>query len=71
MAVRNADPEALAPEAAPMASRHVGFRPGLVEEDQARGVEVDLPLEPGLASAQDVGTSLLARMGSLFLRVIR
>ena len=70
MAVWNADPQALAPEAAPVAAGHVGFRPGLVDEHQALGIEIELPLEPGLAPAQDVRTGLLARMSGLFLRVI-
>ena len=70
VAVRNADPEALAPEAAPVPARHVGLGPGLVDEHQARGVEIELPLEPGLAPAHDVGTALLAGMGGLFLRVM-
>ena len=70
MAVGNADPQTLAPEAAPMTAGHVGCGPGLVDEHQALGIEIELPLEPGLAPAQDVRTGLLARMSGLFLRVI-
>jgi hypothetical protein len=53
-----------------MTAGHIGFRPGLVDEHQAFGIEIELPLEPSLAPAQDVRTSLLARVSGLFLRVI-
>ena len=71
MPVRHADPQALARGAPAMAARHVGRGPGLVDEDEARGIEIELGVEPGLAPLQDVGTVLLAGMGGLFLRVIR
>ena len=70
MAVRDADPQPLAPRAASVAARHVGRGPGLVDEHQALGIEVELTLEPGLALAQDVGAVLLAGVGGLFLRVM-
>lgn len=53
-----------------MAAGHVGRGPGLVDEDEALGVEVELAVEPGLALAQDVRAVLLARVPDLFLRVI-
>src|SRR3954454_10209917 len=52
-------------------ARHVGRGPGLVDEDEARGIEVELALEPGLAPLQDVGAVLLGRLRRLFLSVIR
>jgi hypothetical protein len=49
---------------------HVGLRPGLVDEDEALRIEVELAIEPGFAPLQDVGTILFRGMGGLFLRVI-
>ena len=45
-------------------------RPGLVDKDQAFGIEIGLAVEPGLAPLQDVGAVLLGRVRRLFLRVI-
>jgi hypothetical protein len=70
MTVRNADPQALTARSATVTARHVGGGPGLVDEDQALGVEIKLPFEPGLALLRDVGTTLLGRVRSLFLRVM-
>jgi hypothetical protein len=53
-----------------MAARHVGGGPGLIDEHEAFGFEVDLTVEPVLALPQDVGTVLLDRVPGLFLRVI-
>jgi hypothetical protein len=66
----NAHPQALAAPAAPIAARHVGGGPSLIDKHQALGIQVELPLEPGLAFRQDVRAGLLAGMGGLFLRVI-
>ncbi len=41
---------------------------GLIDEDEARGVEIELTIEPVLAPLQDVGTVLLCRVRGLFLR---
>jgi hypothetical protein len=54
-----------------VASRHLGGRAGLVDEHQPLGVQIRLALEPGLPTAQDVGTILLGRVPGLFLSVIR
>jgi hypothetical protein len=70
MAMGNAHPQALAAPAAPIAARHVGGGPSLIDKHQALGIQVELPLEPGLAFRQDVRAGLLAGMGGLFLRVI-
>jgi hypothetical protein len=53
-----------------MGAGHVGLRPGLIDEDQARGVKIWLRLEPGAPAPQDIRPILLARMASLFLRVM-
>ena len=69
MSVRDAGPEALAlrrPAAQPC---HVGRCPGLVDEDEASRVEIELAVEPRLAPLQDIGSVLLGRMGGLFLNV--
>ena len=54
----------------PVAARHVGGGPGLVDEDQTLGVEIGLGVEPGPALAQDVRAVLLDGVASLFFRVI-
>jgi len=66
----DAGAQALAVTAAAIAPRHVGRCPGLVDEDQLVGIEIELTLEPFLALLQDVGAILLCRMAGLFLRVI-
>jgi len=53
-----------------MAAGHVGGSPGLVDEDQALRIEIELTVEPALALPQDVGSVLLDSMAGLFLRVI-
>ncbi len=70
MAVGNAGPQALASRCSTVAPGHVGGGPGLVNEDQAFRVEVELTLEPGLAPPQDIGAVLLGGRRRLFLRVI-
>ena len=70
MSEGDAGAQALAPPATTMAPCHVGGRPGLVDEDQLVGVEIELAVEPLLATEQDVGTILLRRVAGLFLRVI-
>jgi hypothetical protein len=49
--------------------RHVGCRPGFVDEDEAVRVKIKLAVEPALALSQDVGALLLDGVCSLFLRV--
>ncbi|KTR81619.1 hypothetical protein NS277_16405 [Novosphingobium barchaimii] len=70
MAVREAHPQPLAFRAATVTAGHVGGGPGLVDEHEAFGFEVDLAVEPVPALPQDVGTVLLDRVAGLFLRVI-
>jgi hypothetical protein len=70
MAVRDADTQALAAAATAVGARHVGRSPGLVDEDQAFGIKIELTVEPGFALLQDVGAVLFGRMRGLFLRVM-
>ena len=65
----HAHPQPLAFAASTMGARHVGGRPGLVDEDQPVGMKVELVVEPGLPQLQDVGAVLLDGVRSLFLRV--
>ena len=69
MSMRHAGTEPLPTSAAAIATSRVGGCLGLVDEDQALGIEVELPLEPCPAPLYDVGAVLLAR-ARLFLRVI-
>jgi enamine deaminase RidA (YjgF/YER057c/UK114 family) len=68
--VREAHPQALALGAAAMAAGHVGGGPGLVNEDEAIRVQIELAIEPLLALLQDIGAILLDGVASLFLRVM-
>src|ERR1700741_2064526 len=70
MPVWKAHAQALASGATAVAAGHVGRRPGLVDEDQARRIEVELAIEPGPALPQDGGPILLDRVPGLFLRVM-
>src|SRR5690606_34201217 len=65
--MREAHSQALTPGAAPMTAGHVC---GLVDENQALGIQIDLTVEPVVALPQDVGPVLLDGMPSLFLRVM-
>jgi hypothetical protein len=49
-----------------MATRHVGGRPGFVDENEALGVQIRLIVEPVFASLQDVRTFLLGGVRGLF-----
>jgi len=70
VAVGEAHPQALALGAPSVAAGHVGRGPGLVDEHEALGLQIELTVEPCPALAQDVGTVLLDRVPGLFLRVI-
>src|SRR5215204_2852834 len=50
MTVRHAGPQALAAERSSIPPGHVRRGPGLVDEDEARGVEIKLLVEPDGAS---------------------
>jgi hypothetical protein len=70
VAVRDADTQAFAAAAAAVGASHVGRSPGLVDEDRAFGIKIELTFEPGLAPLRDVGALLLGRVRRLFLRVM-
>jgi hypothetical protein len=70
MAVRHAHAQPVAARHPPISARHVGRGPGLVDENEAFGIEVGLSLEPVLPSLHDVRTLLFAGVRGLFLRVI-
>src|SRR6201987_3673312 len=70
MAVRDESPQPLAPQGAPSRARHVGGRPGLVDEDELFQIEMELAVPPGFARLQDVRPLLLAGVRGLFLIVI-
>ena len=62
MTVRHRGTAALAAFGAPAQAGHLGRGAGLVDEDQALGVEVRLGVEPGAALGRDVGPFLLGRL---------
>jgi len=68
--VRHAGPQSFAARRPAVATRHVRRCPGLIDEDELLGIEIELTVKPFLAPLQDVGTILLGRVRSLFLRVI-
>ena len=70
MAVRNGSAQALSPGRPSAQTGHVGRDPSLVDEHEPGRVEIELPLEPGLAPPQDVWTVLLGRVRTLFFTVI-
>jgi hypothetical protein len=45
---------------------HVGLGPGLVDEDEPRGIEPSLIALPALTPPFDVGTVLLGRVQAFF-----
>jgi hypothetical protein len=66
MAVRNRGSTPLAPGCPAIAPCHLGRGTGLINEHQALGLEVDLPVKPGLPLDIDLGTLLLGGMRGLF-----
>ncbi len=70
VAVGEAHPQALTLGAPPVAAGHVGRGPGLGDEHEALGFQIELAVEPGPTLVQDVGAVLLDRVPGLFLRVM-
>ena len=66
MPVRYGYAQTLAARRLSVGAGHVGLGPGLVDEHQALGLQVDLAVEPLLASGQDVRSVLFRRVGGLF-----
>ena len=67
MAVRDAGPQALAARRPAPERSHVGLGPGLVDEDEAGGIDKPLPRRPLGASPRHVGAVLFGRDQRLFL----
>ncbi len=65
-AVRHLGEEPLPLPAATVAARHIGLGPGLIDEDQARGVDPVLILLPARPPAGHVRTILLAGVQGFF-----
>ena len=68
--MRHRNAAALAPRCPAITPLHVGGSRGLVEEDNTPGIEVQLPLEPGLARLHHVRAALLGDVQIPFLRVM-
>jgi hypothetical protein len=66
VAVGHRCPASLAAPRATVAPRPLGRGAGLVDEDQALGVQIGLRLEPGPAPAQNVRALLLAGVRGFF-----
>jgi hypothetical protein len=66
VAVRNGGAATLAPQRPTVEPRHLGGGAGLVDEDQALRVEVELAVEPGPACRLDIAALLLSRVRGLF-----
>jgi hypothetical protein len=66
MAVRNMPDQALTARRAAVRARHVGFHPGLVDEDQALGINASLIAPPPGAFTSDVGALLLGGAQGFF-----
>ena len=71
MSVRDAGAQPLTLRCPATDASHVGRGPGLVDEDEAGRIQLELLVEPLLAPLQDVRPVLLGRVRGLFLRVIR
>ena len=69
MSMRDSSAQPFAAGRAPTGARHIGRRPGFVDEDELGGIKVQLIIEPALALFLDVGTALLYSVASLFLRL--
>jgi hypothetical protein len=54
-----------------MGAGHVGFGPGLVDENQTVWIYIGLALEPFPTPLQDIRTILFRCVRRLFLRVMR
>jgi hypothetical protein len=66
MTMRDGRTAALAPWGAATRTGHLGGRSGLIDEDQALGIEVRLRVEPSLALRGDVGPLLFVGVRGFF-----
>jgi len=70
MPVRRSVNHPLADRGATSKTRHVRFRPGFIDEDQASAVEVALMFTPVCSPRRHIRTILLLRVDRLFLNEI-
>ena len=70
MTVRHACPAALAARTAAAQPRHLCVYTCLINEDEPFWLQLQLVLEPGFATSQDIGALLLGSMRRLFLTVM-
>jgi hypothetical protein len=66
VAVRHMGDQTLSPRGAAVGACHVGLGPGLVDEDQAGGVDARLMATPARAAAGDVGPMLFGGVQAFF-----
>ena len=66
VAVRDADAQSPAAPASAALARHLRGRPGLIDEHEFGRIEIELAVEPLLASLQDVRALLLLGMRRFF-----
>jgi hypothetical protein len=66
VAVRGKAAQALSSRPPAAQRGHVGLDPGFVDEDEPLRIDAALPRSPALASASDVGPSLLKREQRFF-----
>ena len=71
MAVRHGRLTAFAARRTAIKTRHLRRCPGLVDEDELRGIEAGLPLKPSLTGTLYVRSLLLGGMRNLFFSVMR
>ena len=69
MTVRNTSPQPQTARTPAIAARHVRGGPGLVDEDQAIGVESGLAADEHTSGLGDIRAVLLGRVQGLFLSV--
>jgi hypothetical protein len=58
--------QSLATWGAAVGAGHVGLGPGLIDEDQASGIDARLMTTPARAAARDVGPMLLGGVQAFF-----
>ncbi len=66
MAMRHAGPAVLTARRSPAQAGHRGRRPGLIQEDQLRRIEIELTEELGAATLHDAMAILLQCMRELY-----
>ena len=64
--VRHMGDQALPPRGAAVGACHVGLGPGLIDEDEAGGIDARLMATPALTAACDVGPMLLGGVQRFF-----